>query len=133
MSDCVLWTGVVNANGYGRRGPVLAHRFIYEQQVGPIQPGHLLHHRCGVRACVNVEHLVPMTRDEHNRLHLARTHCKRGHARTDARQCPVCAAARDRTDYWRKYRTEHREAINAYQRTWQRASRARRAAKGRTQ
>jgi HNH endonuclease len=45
---------------------------------GPIPDGKELHHRCGVYACWNPEHLEPVTHAE-NQRHLRRTHCKHGH------------------------------------------------------
>jgi hypothetical protein len=45
---------------------------------GPIPDGKELHHRCGVYACWNPEHLEPVTHAE-NQRHLRKTHCKHGH------------------------------------------------------
>ena len=86
-NECVLFEGYIGADGYGRvnRGPrggspKLAHRYAYELLVGSIPEGHELHHRCGVRACVNPEHLQVVTRAEHRSLEReAKTHCHRGH------------------------------------------------------
>lgn len=63
-----------------------AHRFIYEQLVGPIGGGLQLDHLCRVRHCVNPDHLEPVTQ----RVNMMRgqglaarnakkTHCIRGH------------------------------------------------------
>lgn len=46
-----------------------AHRFFYETLVGPIDEGLELHHRCEVKSCVNPNHLVPLTHDEHIGVH----------------------------------------------------------------
>ena len=72
----VPWLGYVNACGYGRFGVIgrqiaLAHRFAYEQSVGPIPEGHVLHHRCGSPRCVNPDHLIPLTPSAYSRLHAA--------------------------------------------------------------
>jgi len=73
MNDCVLWTGAVKADGYGKRkvGGVdyLAHRYAYEQAVGPIPSGMQLHHTCGERLCLNPAHMRPITVAEHAALH----------------------------------------------------------------
>jgi hypothetical protein len=58
---CWLWLGHTNHLGYGifpvRGRNVLAHRFAYELQRGPIPIGaHVLHH-CDRRACVREDHL----------------------------------------------------------------------------
>lgn len=61
-SGCWLWIARVS-NGYGvmplgkRRHSMRAHRFSYEQLVGPIDSGLFVCHRCDVPACVNPAHL----------------------------------------------------------------------------
>lgn len=104
MSDCVLWEGYVNKQGYGwvtRRGTQMhIHRYLYEQEHGP-QPGLHIHHSCGNRRCINLEHLIAVTPQEHHRLDQGRrTHCRRGHSyaehgkpeRGTARRCTRCHA-----------------------------------------
>jgi hypothetical protein len=70
---CRLWTGNVHVNGYGRFGindkAHYAHRWAYEQTWGPIPDGRELHHTCGNRRCVSVEHLEALTPAEHRRVH----------------------------------------------------------------
>lgn len=94
VSECVLWEGRLNANGYGLVGRRLAHRVLWEQDRGPIPDGLILHHVCRTAACVNLDHLRCITHAEHNQLHLnawawyerqrAKTHCARGHEYTEA-------------------------------------------------
>lgn len=59
--DCHIWTGAINAYGYGvfRTGgkTVRAHRYMFEQEKGTIPNGIVLDHVCHNRACVKVEHL----------------------------------------------------------------------------
>lgn len=70
LSGCWLWTGSLS-NGYGKHHLIdtPVHRFIYERLVGDIEPGHILHHICEVKRCVNPEHLQSMTPSDHKRLH----------------------------------------------------------------
>ena len=57
-SGCWIWTDTPTSAGYGVLGvgggrQVLAHRFSYENFVGPIPEGLQIDHLCRVRACVN--------------------------------------------------------------------------------
>lgn len=62
-TDCWLWTGCVDALGYGRVNPQSsmgenrAHRFAYRLFVSEIPIGMNILHCCDVRRCVNPKHL----------------------------------------------------------------------------
>lgn len=71
-SGCWLFTAGRKPNGYANfkaksYTTVHAHRWSYEQHVGPIPEGLELDHLCRVRNCVNPEHLEPVTSSENFR------------------------------------------------------------------
>ena len=91
-NGCWIWNGWIENNGYARFSVGQerwgAHRWAYERYVGPIPQGLALDHLCRVRACVNPDHLEPVTWAENlrrsDKTHAAKnrskTHCKRGHS-----------------------------------------------------
>jgi hypothetical protein len=115
---CWLWTASLDSHGYGQIGDSgrlrMAHSVVYELFVGPVPVGLELDHLCRVPACVNPDHLEPVTRHENimrgvnpdvqRARHAARTHCKRGHEFTPentylaptGRQCRTCGRERAR-------------------------------------
>lgn len=71
LLSCWEWRGARSRTGYGvfHAGPglALAHRFAFEQLVGPVADGLDLDHLCRNRGCVRPEHLEPCTRAENLR------------------------------------------------------------------
>lgn len=112
--ECFVWTGSRNYAGYGimNRNYKLrkAHREVYEATVGPIPEGLVIDHLCGNKACINPDHLEPVTQQENIRrgtapaaINARKTHCKNGHEFSDdntvvrgdgGRECRTCAKAR---------------------------------------
>ena len=116
--DCWLWTAYTMVNGYGLFGlskgqTTLAHRFAYQDRVGPIPEGLQIDHLCRVRHCVNPAHLEPVTQLENVRRgngganQTSKTHCPNGHPYSDentysppcrptGRYCRACRRERNR-------------------------------------
>lgn len=70
-SGCWEWTAASERLGYGvitvLGKTVRAHRYVYENVVGPIPDGLVLDHLCRNPPCVNPDHLDPVTQAENMR------------------------------------------------------------------
>jgi hypothetical protein len=123
QGPCWEWTGARSSSGYGqiwvKPAKVVAHRFAYEQLVGPIPVGLQLDHLCRNRACVNPDHLQPVTQQINilrgssvAAANHVKTHCPQGHEYTpentyihpknNGRICRACARARTQSARQRK-------------------------------
>lgn len=67
-TPCWVWQRTINHCGYGMLNDAgktrTAHRTYYERANGEVPHGLDLDHLCGVRACVNPDHLEPVTHHE---------------------------------------------------------------------
>lgn len=86
-TECIIWQGYKDRNGYARSNGRVIHRVVYKEKVGELVPGLVIDHLCRNRACINPDHLEQVAQRE-NILRgigfpaiLARmTHCANGHA-----------------------------------------------------
>src|SRR6185369_15101616 len=67
-NGCWLWQRAITTAGYGsvrfNGETAYAHRMVYERHKGPITPGLVLDHLCRNPACVNPDHLEPVSQRE---------------------------------------------------------------------
>ncbi len=109
LGACWLWNGVNSTDRYGsfssNQRLVPAHRYAYEFCVGPIATWLEVDHLCLIKACVNPDHLEPVTHRENSLRNAALiTHCPHGHFYDEAntrwgvrgRQCRRCDSFRTR-------------------------------------
>jgi hypothetical protein len=139
-SGCLLWTGALDTNGYGRFQDadgrnMPAHRWLLERVFGPNRD-KVTDHLCRVTACVRPSHLEFVTPAENIRRGVgparwkakaaARTHCAQGHPFAGAnlyiyfdktgkrhRRCNTCARANGSKPSGRPWRALNQRCIRA--------------------
>lgn len=116
LGPCWLWTAAQTGGGYGyfrvNGRSVRAHRFAYELLVGPVPVGLELDHLCRVLACINPDHMEPVTHQVNILRGIGevarnarKTCCPQGHpydaentywSRRGGRHCRACGRVRSR-------------------------------------
>lgn len=82
--ECQVWTGFVNARGYGQitinGRAAVAHRVSYELSGATIGQGMQIDHICHVRTCINPAHLRQVTnkQNQENRAGAQRNNLSSG-------------------------------------------------------
>lgn len=82
VTGCWEWTGKLDKDGYARtQSNELAHRVVYEQEVGPVPKDKQPDHLCRIRKCTAPYHIEPVTKRENERR-------KQMRHRVKIRKCP---------------------------------------------
>ena len=98
---CWVWQGARNEHGYGRYHYAgkkrFAHRVAYTWLNGGIPDGLDLDHLCRNRACINPDHLDPVSHQE-NQRRSRKALCSEGHPLRERKSgrgqwCPTCQKA----------------------------------------
>lgn len=127
VTGCWIWGDSTKPDGYGRfhykasgRRSVLAHRYAFEKLSGPIPEGLELDHLCRNKACVNPDHLEPVTHAVNVNRGSAATklYCVNGHPlfgpnmrldlKRGKRHCKTCNRI-----WWRKAGRKYRAKLKA--------------------
>lgn len=61
VTGCWLWQLKLSTTGYGRKEGTYAHIYYYKLKYGPVPDGKELDHLCRNRACINPDHVEPVS------------------------------------------------------------------------
>ena len=112
MTECIIGpyidtSGYARVQGNGSGGYRYAHRIAWEEINGPILPNRDIHHKCGNKSCINIDHLEMLTPQEHRRLQRKCNHpdTDRSIDANGKSFCRIC-----RREYHRAWRTRRRNS-----------------------
>jgi hypothetical protein len=81
-TGCWVWQGYVGTHGYGaakfKGRSYQVHRLSYWMSGNDLPDGSVVHHKCGVKLCINPAHLQAVTPAEN----VAESFALQAHART---------------------------------------------------
>ncbi len=113
--ECWNWQAAKTGKGYGVYKHQLAHRVVYEMEIGPIPENLVIDHLCHNTSCVRPSHLEPVSSVENiKRGYALRKSCPNGHPypesaavrkhkdRAPHRYCAVCNRERNRMHYLKR-------------------------------
>jgi HNH endonuclease len=85
-TGCLLWTGLT-VKGYGQAWIDGKHMYVHVAAYlithGSVPKGKKVCHRCGIKRCIEPEHVVAWTQAQNMAHYVAeRTHCAKGHEYT---------------------------------------------------
>mgnify|MGYP001580768529 CR=1 FL=1 len=129
-TGCWLWTDALTDKGYGKfwliHRQYFSHVVSWERIYGRTPDGLELDHKCRMPACVNPQHLEPVTHRENIlrglrniiSINARKISCAQGHQFTSEntfinkhghRQCRTCKRARDKLRYYKSPRLRNRK------------------------
>lgn len=118
---CHWWSGYKVGMGYGMvrydGRDIMAHRFLWELEKGPIPDGLQIDHLCNNPACVNIEHMRLATPRENSLAPQSRSLAR---AYADRECCPKCGGPFFIQKDGNKVRRRCRACMNERQNTAQR-------------
>lgn len=116
QEDCIqAWGKPDTLNGYSRvsldNKVHYAHRLAYIAANGAVPQGYHVHHLCENKMCINPNHLIAVTMNDHQRIHIKpkageyyanQQYCKNGHEfdgtyKRNGREMRLCMTCRRKT------------------------------------
>ena len=114
IEGCCIWTGALSGGGkeygYVRFGgkAARAHRVVWRHARGPLEEGHVLHHKCGNTHCVKPDHLLDCESNAENMAFEVKDICQSGRHPLDEEtrmsdgRCRACHREKARRSNWKK-------------------------------